>query len=87
MSEHENLLLKLSSAQFALWELHLYLDTHPTSREAMTACEKYKKQYSELKALYEKTYGPLEAPNCKEAEAWLNEPFPWEYKFVSEEDR
>ncbi len=29
MNNREAMLRKLSAAQFTLWEIHLYLDTHP----------------------------------------------------------
>ena len=41
MTKREMLLRKLSTAQFALWELHLYLNTHPTDLEALALHEKY----------------------------------------------
>lgn len=35
MTPREKLLLRLSSAQFARWELHMYLDTHPNDMQAI----------------------------------------------------
>ena len=34
MNMRKAMLLKLGSLQFSLWELHLYLDTHPMDAAA-----------------------------------------------------
>ena len=47
MNDREMLLRKLSGAQFALWETHLFLDTHPYDANALTAKKKYEKKYSD----------------------------------------
>ena len=41
MNERNKLLQKLSAAQFAVWELHLYLDTHPCDQNAVALCKKH----------------------------------------------
>ena len=41
MNSREKLLRSLSSVQFALWELHLYLNTHPNDLSALAMHEKY----------------------------------------------
>ena len=41
MNERNKLLKKLSAAQFAVWELHLYLDTHPCDQNAVALCKKH----------------------------------------------
>ena len=35
------LLKKLSAAEFALWDLHLYLDTHPCDTKALEIATKF----------------------------------------------
>ena len=77
MSKKEKLLRSLSSAQFALWELHIYLDTHPTDMEAISLHEKYEKKYASLKKEYESDYGPL-TPAVGEGIEWLQNPWPWD---------
>jgi len=75
----EALLLKLSAAQFASWEMHIFLDTHPNNREALELREKYTKEFNELKKEYEAKYGLLYyqsgTPN-----QWLANPWPWDYE-------
>ena len=41
MNKREKLMRSLSAVQFALWELHLYLNTHPTDLEAIALHEQY----------------------------------------------
>ena len=77
MSKREKLLRSLSSAQFALWELHIYLDTHPNDLEAINLHEKYEKKYRQLKNEYEVNYGPL-TPSVGEGVGWLQNPWPWD---------
>ena len=77
MNKEEKLLRQLSSVQFALWELHLYLDTHPSDMEAMRLHEQYEKKLKTLKEDYEPEYGPLTA--CVgEGVEWLKNPWPWD---------
>ena len=59
MSKRETLLRKLSTAQFALWELHLYLNTHPTDLEALAMHERYEIKYAKLKTNLRRPTGPF----------------------------
>ena len=77
MSKREKLLRSLSSAQFALWELHLYLDTHPADLTAISLHSQYKTKYDTLLTEYEEEYGPLSA-KIGEGVEWLKDPWPWE---------
>ncbi len=79
MSSREKLLRNLSAVQFALWELHLYLDTHTSDMEAIAMHEKYERKYAMLKKEYEEKYGPL-TPTIGESLDWLKNPWPWETK-------
>ena len=77
MSNREKLLRTLSSVQFALWELHLYLNTHPEDMTALGMHEKYAKKLQELTAEYEESFGPL-SPRTGEGIEWLKNPWPWD---------
>ena len=77
VSEREKLLKKVSVAQFAAWELHMYLDTHPCDRTANEMFRKYTSEARALKREYEEKYGPLTIQNSEEAD-WLYNPWPWE---------
>ncbi len=73
----EQLLLRVSQAQFAMWELRVYMDTHLDNAEAQKLYEKYKKQFEKLKSEFEEKFGPitLAASNSDE---WLKDPWPWD---------
>lgn len=77
MNDRKKLLNRLSSTQFAAWELHMYLDTHPCDRTANEMFRKYVDEAQMLRREYEKKYGPLTVPSSNEAD-WLNDPWPWE---------
>ena len=77
MNKREKLLRSISAVQFALWELHLYLNTHPADMEALSLHEQYEMKLAKLRAEYEEKYGPL-TPMRGEGIDWLKNPWPWE---------
>ncbi len=77
MNDKQKLLRKISVAQFAAWELHLYLDTHPCDTSANEMFKKYTAECNALKKEYEAKYGHLTAKSSNEAD-WLDSPWPWE---------
>ena len=77
--EEQSLLRKISSAQFAAWELHLFLDTHPNNSEARKKYNEYVEKTAMLVKEYEDKYGPLRASNQNmDKWKWVNDPWPWE---------
>ncbi|MBQ6419706.1 MAG: spore coat protein CotJB [Clostridia bacterium] len=77
MNRRNKQLQALSAVQFALWELHLYLDTHPDDLQALSLHEKYEVKFAKLRAAYEEDYGPL-TPVAGEGISWLKDPWPWD---------
>ena len=79
MSEQEALRRRLYAAQFAAWELHLFLDTHPGNQEASDKLEVYEARVQKLRAEYERKYGPI-GENMQDTSryAWISDPWPWE---------
>lgn len=77
LSEREKCLKSLSATQFMLWELHLYLDTHPCDTNAMRRNRKYAEEYRAQLADFEAKFGPLSAGSGA-GEDWLKTPWPWE---------
>lgn len=77
MNERQKLLHRISTAQFAAWELHLYLDTHPCDSSANEMFRRYTEEAAMLKKEYERRYGPLKVSSSNEAD-WLKDPWPWE---------
>ena len=76
MKTKKEKLLRLSAVQFAAWELHLYLDTHPGDKKLTLRYQELEAEYQKLLADYEQEYGPIEAPAT--GNSWLDEPWPWE---------
>lgn len=77
MSHREAMLKKLSAAQFALWEMHLYLDTHPWDTAMVEKATKAMYKYKAMKNEFEEKYFKLTANKAQGVE-WLKSPWPWE---------
>ncbi len=75
---------KIHALDFAIHELVLFLDTHPTNHKAMTLLKEYRKKRYECIKEYEMQYGDyIVTPNDVTAEGcwqWLDGKWPWEYK-------
>lgn len=80
MNEKEKLLRRLSAAQFAMWETHIFLDTHPNDEAALAALKKYTDRYTGFLKEYEEKYGPIvgNAVNGGTEYSWVRDPWPWE---------
>jgi len=71
---------ELQTLAFVIQELALYLDTHPTDRNALEMYQAYQEKYHELKAEYTNRVGPLNHRTpSKGPYRWLDDPWPWEY--------
>jgi spore coat protein JB len=80
LNERDMLLRRLSSAQFAAWETHMFLDTHPNDTAALAIMRKYDERAAELRAEYESKFGPL-SPRDMYGDTsfeWLKAPWPWD---------
>lgn len=73
----EKLLKRVASLNFAMFELRLFLDTHPNNPEAQEMMKSYRKKYEATKAEYEKQFGPLTLTGYNSDE-WLKDPWPWD---------
>lgn len=71
---------QLSAAQFAVWEIHLFLDTHPNDEDALSAYNQYLKRYEELHKTYTEKFGALSAQNTTVGNTWqwVDAPWPWD---------
>lgn len=81
MNDHTSLMRSLSAVAFSMYDLQLFLDTHPENTNAMALFEQYRQKYLELAAEYEKRFGPLTAMNgvSDRQWKWIHSPWPWEY--------
>lgn len=77
MNRREMLLRQLSAAQFAAWELHMYLDTHSDDCRAQELYEKHVARFEKLKCEFENEFGPL-STGVGDAAQWLADPWPWD---------
>ncbi|MCM1365175.1 MAG: spore coat protein CotJB [Faecalibacterium sp.] len=72
-----NLKHQLMAIRFSMWDLHLYLDSHPCDTTAAELLEKYKKRYAQMLEQYECNYGPLNNSNGFGSD-WTQGPWPWD---------
>lgn len=86
MNEKSRLIRRIQELDFALYELVLYLDTHPTCRRAMELMKEYRKKRDEFIAEYEKKYGDyivtIEDVPMADRWKWIDNPWPWEKNFM-----
>ena len=74
------LLKQISTSQFMKIDLALYLNTHPSDKEAIKKYNYYVMLCKGLKDTYQENYEmitQLELSNPDSWE-WINEPWPWE---------
>ena len=80
--DRDELLKKLSELDFIAVDLALFLNTHPTDREAIQAYNQVITTADAVRMKYEEAYGPLcsfrsYAGNTNDWE-WNNDPWPWQ---------
>ncbi len=77
---------KIFAYDFAIHELVLFLDTHPTNKKAMTLIDEYRKKRIQMVMAYEERYGKLIIDTCdaptSDCWKWLDGPWPWENNFM-----
>ena len=74
---NNSLKMRFMAIRFAMWDLHLYLDTHPNDTAAKQLLQKYEEQYAEIAEAYTEKYGPFEPSAEGSGSAWLKAPWPW----------
>ena len=81
MNEKGKLLRDLSALAFSLYDLQLFLDTHPEDGNAIALFNQYRQKYMETAAEYESKFGPITAMNGVQDNSWkwIKSPWPWEY--------
>lgn len=81
MNDKERLLREIAQVDFAMWELHIYLDTHPNDMTAMALHNANEKKLAVLVAEYTSKYGPLNTKGVTKDNRWLwiSDPWPWDY--------
>lgn len=83
MTDREILIKKISSYQFTIHDLRLYLDTHPGDEKTLMKIRELEDKYVPLRAKYEEMYGPLTVNENKTNRwCWIKSPWPWENEEV-----
>lgn len=83
MTEREILTKKLSSYQFAIADMKLYLDTHPNDSETIKKIKEYSEKLKTMRKTYEEKYGPLTMSDISGNRwKWIKSPWPWETEEV-----
>ena len=88
MNRKSEMKKNIHELDFALHELNLFLDTHPTNVKAMELLREYRKKRQEAIALYEERYGKyistVKDVPCGACWKWLEGLWPWENSFMEE---
>ncbi|WEK55302.1 MAG: spore coat protein CotJB [Candidatus Cohnella colombiensis] len=72
---------QLQKVQFALVELTLYLDTHPTDMQAIQQFNQLAQQRQQLASAFELKHGPLMQFGHSFSRypwQWIESPWPWQ---------
>ena len=82
MTTKNQLIKKIQALDFAIYEMVLYLDTHPSSAQGLQLLEKYRAERNMAVAEYEKNYGKLVLTIADAGHGnrwnWVDDPWPWE---------
>ena len=67
-------------ADFAVYDVQLYLDTHPEDEKALSMYTDLVRRAQDAKRAYEAAYGPITADAAagKREWTWIRSPWPWE---------
>lgn len=77
-----DILKRIRAYQFALYDLSLFLDSHPCDQQAMQLRKLYTDKLNKLIDVYEQSYGKLiqtqddVEDNWKD---WISNPWPWDF--------
>lgn len=81
--DRDRMLYEIMALDFALIDLNLYLDTHPTDADAIDLFNNVAKKRKVMVDSYQAMYGPLTASgytNSEDMWDWIEEPWPWDKK-------
>ncbi len=70
----------INTVSFAVNDITLYLDTHPTDQEAINYFNHFREIRTNALKEYEEYYGPLTIDTAHPGQKWLwsTQPMPWE---------
>lgn len=78
--DKEELLRYIFTTSFSIDDIKLYLDTHPTDKQALEYYEKVSEVRKRAIDEYTQHFGPLTADkvNAMNRWTWIDGPWPWE---------
>lgn len=79
-NEEQSMFLDIQKLQFAIYDLALYLDTHPNDPVALYRHKMYTSQLMQLRNAYETQFGIMSIMNHEVGDTWryINGPWPWD---------
>lgn len=77
MNDITSLSSTLSAIQFAMWELHLYLSSHPDDISALKLYSRYEERYKSVKDEYESKFGALSSNEVCSNVPWAVNSWLW----------
>lgn len=90
MRNRDMLLKEIQQLSFRLYDLTLFLDTHPNEQCAIKDYNETLNKYKSMVRNFEKLYGPLTLKGVDENAMewkWIKGPWPWENCICEEENR
>lgn len=80
MMSADNLMKAIQMYDFYLYDLNLFLDTHPNDRNALARFNEIKERRKKAYEAYTENYGAITAVqnNSDEHFYWTDDPWPWE---------
>jgi spore coat protein JB len=78
--DQERMLRELQAAEFAAFDMHLYLNTHPNDFRAIGLYNNFARRSQAVKNAYQRQFGLLVSPGPSAFPwQWIQGPWPWEY--------
>ena len=79
----DELLRRITTLDFFITDLHLYLNTHPTDSEAIEMYNGRVTEVQQLRDEYNRRFGMLLANHCVSSTPWqwIDNPWPWQKAF------
>ena len=72
---------RIAAVEFSMWELHLFLDTHPDCEEAVEHRLRLMAERKELLTMYESRFGDYYGTSMhadSDVWSWVDDPWPWD---------
>lgn len=81
-SDMVKLIKEIQAVDFAVYDLSLFLDTHPNNQRALEDKNQLVRRSKQLKANYEEKFGPLSLKSISQLPyRYIDDPWPWEIHY------